>query len=330
MGPVRKANEDHFLISVISKSMRILQTSLSLDHRTRLFGDSQAVVLLVADGMGGHAAGEKASQLVIDRFVDYVLNHLTWLVDRGVNEDAEFQADLKRSLDECQKVLTHTADDTPQLRGMGTTFTLAFIVWPKVFVVHVGDSRCYLFRSGRLQQLTEDHNLAELSRKTHAKTKQASMPLSELSQNQNGGCSKGVQNLSMPVASDEDDTSELEDFSMAHVLWNVIAANRPDVHPDAFCVVLEDDDMLLMCTDGLYQEIGRLRLKEIMGSDATVSEICESLIDEALVAGASDNVTAIVARCRASEPLAPKIIEIKTESESPCQTEALSSSTPLI
>ncbi|MCA9133018.1 MAG: hypothetical protein KDA45_07675, partial [Planctomycetales bacterium] len=91
IGRQRSSNEDQFLISDVCKSMRVHQTSLALDHQTRLFGETQGKLLLVADGMGGHEAGERASQLAIDSFVDYALNRLSWFISPSGESEEDFE-----------------------------------------------------------------------------------------------------------------------------------------------------------------------------------------------------------------------------------------------
>jgi protein phosphatase len=289
IGHRRKANEDHFLISKVAKSMRVLQTSLPLDHQTRLFGETQAMLLLVADGMGGHAAGERASQLVIDGVVEYVLNHMTWLVNDHVVDSSTFEEELKRALIGCQARIAKDVEDSPQRRGMGSTLTLAYIVWPRAFVLHVGDSRCYLFRSGQLRQLTRDHNLANLNQL-------GDQPLEPLDLNS--------------VIDEEEDT--IDESPMGHVLWNVVAAEAVGIHPDAFCVQLEDGDELILCTDGLYHDMSRKRMKSILLENGdSVAETCNALVQEALNGGGSDNITVIVARCGVKSEGVPQAVEIE-------------------
>lgn len=271
IGHHRNANEDHFLIAEIAKSMQVLKTSLPLDHHTRLFGETQGILLLVADGMGGQVGGERASQLVIDGIVEYVLNRLTWLINDDVVNETTFEEDLKRALVGCQQKIMKDVMESPQRRGMGSTLTLAYVIWPRAFVLHVGDSRCYLLRSGQLKQLTRDHNLASLVRE-----------------------SENVARLDHAdlMIEDEDDTVTEEPNS--HVLWNVIAAEGGDTDPDAFCLDLEEGDVLLLCTDGLYQCMNRKRLKNILESHGSTAEMCQALVDEALKFGGNDNITAVI------------------------------------
>src|SRR5688500_14819628 len=95
VGRRREANEDQFLIADLKKSMDVHQTSLALDHHTRLYGGSKGKLLLVADGMGGHAAGERASTIAVDGVATYVLNTLHWMFRLGDGSEDDFVEDLK-------------------------------------------------------------------------------------------------------------------------------------------------------------------------------------------------------------------------------------------
>lgn len=270
VGKKRSANEDQFLVSDVSKSMRVHQTSLALDHQTRLFGDTKGKLLLVADGMGGHEAGERASQLVIDAIVDYVLNRLSWYMFDSCLKDSEFEEQLKQALIECQRRIDREVSAIPQRRGMGSTLTMAYIVWPRMFLVHAGDSRCYLLRDGELQQLTRDHTLADLA--------------------------SSVQRGKQGTAVQEDDDANEGDRPMANVLWNVIGGDARVPHPDAIALDLQLGDTLLLCTDGLNKHLTRRQIREILSDEKSTEVICQNLIDGANAAGGSDNVTVIVSR----------------------------------
>jgi PPM family protein phosphatase len=299
LGHYRKVNEDHFLISEVATSIRIVQTSMPLDHQARLFGDTKGLLLLVADGMGGHAGGERASQLVIEGVVEYVLNQLSGALNAKANSkfenELDFEAELKLALRGCQQRIAQDVLDNPQRRGMGSTLTLAYIVWPKAYILHVGDSRCYLLRAGELRQMTRDHNLASLM------------------QEPNGiHYSTGAVGEMTWIDEDEDDEEEtVEDKTMSHVLWNVVAADASNLHPDAFCLELKEDDLLLLCTDGLYQDLSRKRLKNLLENPGSVAEICDLLVREALIRGGSDNITAVLTRCGSKrEHSVPQTIEM--------------------
>lgn len=268
IGRKRRANEDQFLIADLSKSMRVHQTSLGLDHQTRLFGNSQGKLLAVADGMGGHEAGERASQLVVDSVVTYVLNTLQWYFRLNLEQDHDFQDDLKAALEHCQEMLRSDAETVPQRQGMGTTLTLAYIIWPRMYVVHVGDSRCYLLRNSRLKQVTRDHTMAQLYKESTEGGKQ-----------EDGG--------------EDDETS-----NWSNVLWNVIGSTEHAAQPEVYQVNLELEDTVLLCTDGLTKHVGRSRLVELLDQDVPTENVCQQLVDEANERGGSDNITVVVSRFR--------------------------------
>src|SRR5947209_7440720 len=159
-GRVRDVNDDQYLIASLSKSMQVHQTSLDLDDQTRLFGASQGKLLLVADGLGGGPAGaRRASTLAVNSLTTYLLNTMHWFFRLRPDLEDQFLDDLKSALEFCQERIRAEAERIPEHRGMGTTLTMAYLTWPHVYVVHAGDSRCYLLRGGRLRQLTRDHSL---------------------------------------------------------------------------------------------------------------------------------------------------------------------------
>jgi protein phosphatase len=265
IGRRRSANEDQFLIAELNKSMCVHHTSLGLDDQTRLFGGSQGTLLAVADGMGGHRAGERASQLAVDSLVTYVLNALDWCFQLDDTRDEHFYSDLRAALRHCRDELQRDAEASPRRRGMGTTLTMAYIMGRRMYIVHAGDSRCYVLRKSTLTQITRDHTMGQLLRETSGDV--------------------------TPPGLDDRNQSHL-----SNVLWNVIAADNDVFEPEVYQVKLEYGDSVLLCTDGLTKHLGSSRLVELLGSDDSSEVICRRLIDAANDAGGSDNVTVIVAR----------------------------------
>ncbi|MEO8498893.1 MAG: protein phosphatase 2C domain-containing protein [Planctomycetota bacterium] len=265
IGRRRSTNEDQFLIADLNKSMRVYQTSLGLNHQARLFGNSQGKLLAVADGLGGHEAGERASQLVVDSVVTYVLNTLHWFFRLDAENDENFRDELKAALQHCQLMLQQDVEATPQRRGMGTTLTMAYVIWPKMFVVHVGDSRCYLLRDGKLKQITRDHTLAQLYKETHGDPPEGDIEADEVTQGSN-------------------------------TLWNVISSTGDVVDPEVYLANLQLGDTVLLCTDGLTKHVDRSRLIDLLESKHTAEAICQGLVDAANSEGGSDNITVIVSR----------------------------------
>ncbi len=277
IGLKRSTNEDQFLIADVCKSMRIHQTSLALDYQTRLFGETQGKLLLVADGMGGHEAGERASQLVTDGIVNYILNRLTWFMADACESEQEFEEQLKNAFHSCQKRIDREIAEIPQHQGMGSTLTMAYITWPFMFLVHIGDSRCYLLRDGVLEQLTRDHTLARLA----VESKNATL------ESANGD---GNQKISV----DDENSMDGQGY-LSNVLWNVLGGgegNEP--HPDAKAIELKKGDKIILCSDGLSNMLNRKQIKDILSQDIATDAICSQFIEAANAAGGNDNISVVV------------------------------------
>jgi PPM family protein phosphatase len=261
VGHVRKVNEDQYLIATLNKSMQVQQTSLGLDDRTRLYGSTQGRLLLVADGMGGHAAGQRASTLAVDALTAYVLNTMPWFFRLRGDEEDSFVDDLKAALRHCQAAIEAEAARVPGRKDMGTTLTMAYLVWPRLFVVHAGDSRCYLLRQGRLHCVTRDHTVAR-------------------------------------KLADEGVLDDPEGSRWANVLWNVVGGGSGELTVEVYKGNLALGDTLLLCTDGLTKHVGDDELSRLLEEASSSEEACRRLVSAANAAGGTDNVTVVVARFR--------------------------------
>lgn len=258
-GKRRDRNEDQFLIGGLNKSMMVQQTSLEIDDPTRLFGGTHGHLFVVADGMGGHRSGDVASSTVVDALTHYVLNTMPWFF-RLQSDYAEEQLEvLKSGLQSCQEQLQRVRG--PEQDGMGTTLTLAYVLWPRLYVVHAGDSRCYLLRDGKLEQVTTDH--------TFAQTLMEEGKLSE---------------------------KEAETSRWSHVLWNALGGSEDKVIPDAYRAHLELGDTVLLCTDGLTGQVADEEIAGTLQEEDSAEASCKRLVSAANAAGGRDNVTVVVAR----------------------------------
>lgn len=259
-GQVRDENEDQFLIADLNQSIEVHSTSLSIDPGARMFGGSQAKLLVVADGVGGNAAGRTASQVAVDYLTYQVVNGLSWL---GQDEETEgpFLTGLRSAFKQCHLALLRRAAANPDQRGMGTTLTAAWIQWPRVYLVHAGDSRCYLLHQAQLRQLTTDHTVGEM------------LALAGVPQNEGE-----------------------RDARLDHLLTNALGANDDDVYPDLSTSQLALGDSVLLCTDGLTKHLSDRRVAEIMSAQGSAKETCVKLVEEANALGGRDNITVIVAR----------------------------------
>jgi protein phosphatase len=262
-GQKREVNEDQFLIADLNKSMLIHQTSLSHEDHTRLFGDSRGQLLLVADGMGGHAGGRRASALAVETLAHYVLNTMPWFLRLQEGQEADLHEELRGALEECQKRIEAAAAADSGRRNMGTTLTMCYLLWPRLYVVHAGDSRCYLHRGDRLQQITRDHTVAQQL------------------------IDKGVLN-----------PAEAEESRWSHVLWNCIGGGTHELNPDVSKATLQLGDTLLLCTDGLSKVVPDEEIRKTLAQRSSAEETCRRLVELANAHGGPDNVTAVVAHFR--------------------------------
>jgi len=262
-GKKRPNNEDQFLIADLSKSMLIHQTSLSHEDHTRLFGGSQGKLLLVADGMGGHAEGKRASSLAVQTMAHYVLNTMHWFFHLEEGREADLHEELKAALEECQRSIESAVAGNPESARMGTTLTMAYILWPRLYVVHAGDSRCYLLRGPRLEQITTDHTVAQRL------------------------VDQGIL-----------DAAEAQESRWSHVLWNCVGGGSHELNPDVYKATLQLGDTLLLCSDGLNGCVPDREIAEILSRKHSAEAACRGLVDAANAAGGPDNVTVIVASFR--------------------------------
>jgi serine/threonine protein phosphatase PrpC len=158
-GLVRTENEDQFLVAELTRCMQSLSSSLPLEAGKQLTGGILGQLLIVADGMGGHQAGADASRVAVEYFVASILNRMGWLFPKADADELALIEDLKVVMRQSDREIDRLSKEQPELSGMGTTFTMAYVVWPRMYIVHAGDSRCYLLRGGTLKMLTSDHTM---------------------------------------------------------------------------------------------------------------------------------------------------------------------------
>lgn len=259
VGRQRDTNQDQFLIADLSKSMQVQTTSIDVADASTMFGTTQGKLFLVADGMGGHASGEKASAVAVSSIATYILNSLPWYFRLDDNRDDDFFAELKAAIEYSNEKIVEMGRQNPENSGMGTTATMAYLIWPRLFVVHVGDSRCYLIRDDRVECMTRDHTLAEI-----------------FSQ-----CSR-------------ENTSESSQLS--NVLWNVLGGSddKDGLTIEIHKARLQPGDKLLLCSDGLYKHLSNDQIGAHLRHSISASDACNRLVEHANEAGGSDNITVIV------------------------------------
>lgn len=258
-GRARPVNEDAFLIATLQRSLVVHDASPAA--RGWFAGEPAGTLLVVADGMGGQGGGDIASKVGVDTVVTYLLNCMPW----KTLPSNTARSSLTGVRDELSSALV-AGDETVKSAGahsgaphMGTTLTMAFVLWPNLYIAHVGDSRCYLLRSGKLERLTTDHTLAQ--------------QLAEVS--------------SEPVEA----TSHLH-----HVLWNCLGGSDDLPRPEVTKRELRLGDVLLLCSDGLTKHVEDARITALLATNEPCAARAKNLVDLANRGGGTDNITALVAQ----------------------------------
>lgn len=263
-GRVRSRNEDHYLVSRVSRHQEILQTNMPSDSLPPYTGED-GYLLIVADGMGGMAAGEVASRLAISTSLKLFQRSEKWGFRVNHRVAREFVDRINDDLQEIDRTLTEQSASDRRLLGMGTTLTAAYSIGVDLFVVHLGDSRVYLHRGGVLRQLTKDHTVAQ------AMADAGYIP-----------------------------PHEVRHHVKRNALTNFLGGHNGKVRADLRWLRLADGDQLLLCSDGLNEMVDDISIARILAKHDEPRVAAQSLLDEALRRGGKDNVTIIVARYRIS------------------------------
>ena len=158
-GRVRAENQDHFLIAEVGEAFAVRRSSAAMLQSHGALPSEPCQVLAVADGMGGHAAGQEASRLSVATAAEHLANTLPALLREQDSEAVDPALLLEDALRHCHRVLVEEA--SPQNQNMGTTMTIGCVIWPRLHLAHVGDSRCYLLRDGVVSRMTRDQTVAQ-------------------------------------------------------------------------------------------------------------------------------------------------------------------------
>jgi PPM family protein phosphatase len=259
-GKVRPINEDHYLITRLGRNQETLLTNLPAGEVALRFQE-WGYAMVVADGMGGAARGEVASRLAISTLAHLGLQFGRWnlrINDQIASEVTERAASFYQRVGEA--VIEEGRAD-PSLTGMGTTLTGAFSAGNDLFVASVGDSRAYLFRRGRLLQLTRDQTYSQL--------------LADIGQ--------------IPQ-------HEVSTHHLRHILTDAIGIGRGKVKVKVRHLPLLNEDRLLLCTDGLTEMVDEEEIAGVLMRGQSAQDACQTLVDLALEHGGLDNVTVLLAK----------------------------------
>jgi serine/threonine protein phosphatase PrpC len=262
-GKVRKTNQDRFLLATINKRVNIVSSNLDEKERLQTGDQRLAYLAMIADGVGGGTGGEEASTTTLETVMQYVNDSLLVFYGARTNE-TEFTELLQAAAMHAHEAVLQRRRDSGVTGTMATTLTCYFSIWPTLYLLQLGDSRYYVWRDGKLRQVTRDQTMAQdlvdegvLTRAAAAKT------------------------------------------PMASVLSSAIGGDT--THPVVTRLQNSWNNVNLMCSDGLTRHVTDERIAEILGSMTSAQQACEQLLQEALDAGGTDNITIILGRSKPSD-----------------------------
>ncbi|TVS16329.1 MAG: serine/threonine-protein phosphatase [Planctomycetaceae bacterium] len=255
VGKVRQNNEDQYAVIRRRRSREALMTSLP--NGVLFENEEEAYILLVADGMGGAAFGEVASELALRTIWELEASMASWPDKVDDNSANRLLEDVDDVVQLIHRRIRQRASQQPELVGMGTTLTAVISIGLDVFVVHVGDSRAYHVDQDQIQQITRDHTLAQ-------------------------------QLVDAGI-----DASRTQAFQ--HVLTNCLGADARQVTSEVHHLLLNRGDYLVLCTDGLSDLVSADEIHSVIADSEDSQQACDRLVDLALERGGKDNITVVIA-----------------------------------
>ena len=261
VGQTREHNEDSFLVADLSRRVASLQP----DVREHDLGP-RGTLFVVADGMGGAAAGEIASEMATDTIYNHMLSE--WTNDPE-NTEQRFAYRLKEAVEVANQQIHQYAREHPEHRGMGTTTTACGVYGTALYLTQIGDSRGYLIRGGVIHQITKDQSL--------------------------------MQRL---VDAGELTEEEAAVSERRNIILQALGPD-PNVKVDLTRQDLRKGDVLVMCSDGLSGPVKNDDMQRIVNTNTELVAVCKALIDLANERGGPDNITCIVARFGGADLPAP-------------------------
>jgi PPM family protein phosphatase len=251
MGRVRKNNEDNFVVCNLTSGEICLMPPL----RTHALGP-RGTLFMVADGMGGEASGEVASQIATATVPKRLYENLKSL---GKVSETNFVLLLREAVEYANQIIFQKSQSEASFKGMGTTTTAATALGPYLFVGQVGDSRAYLIRNRQMVQLTRDQTFL-----SYLEDIGAELP------------------------------PEPEKDSRKSILTQAVGSSE-NVDVKVTYTRLQQGDALLLCSDGLYNMAQAEEMRTILAGNQRLPEKCKALVAKALEGGGVDNITVILA-----------------------------------
>jgi protein phosphatase len=264
-GLVRRENQDHFLICSLRKQILVHHTSLPAMEGLAAAPERLALIAMVADGVGGGTRGEEAARLAVETVTRYISGSMRCYYAAQDTDDAALSQALEDAALQCHSDFLERAAADPEARGMATTLTLLLGVWPRAYLLQVGDSRYYALRRGELLQITRDQTLAQ-----------------EL--------------VDLGVLSRTDASRS----RLATTLSSAIGGRQ--TAPVVTSMFSEWGNVGLLCSDGLTRHVPDEGIRERLRTMTSAKQVCEVLLQDALDGGGTDNITIVVVRALARDP----------------------------
>lgn len=258
-GKVRSENQDHFLVCSLRKEAVVQLTSLSETAHLTAGSERVALLMMVADGVGGGIKGGEASRIALEAVTRYVSRCMACYYAAASGDDRDFFAALQDGALQCHAELLRRGEEDPDYHGMATTLTLYLGHWPRAYLLQVGDSRCYFLRGDQLTQISRDQTMAQ-----------------EL--------------VDLGVMSRADATGT----RFEHTLSSAIGGRHTTPVVSRFDLTW--NTVVLLCSDGLTRHVPDERIRERLRGMTSARQACEGLLEDALEGGGSDNITVLVRR----------------------------------
>jgi len=250
-----------------------------------LFVDIERNLFIIADGMGGHQAGEKASKLAVETAEQYLTKEK---IANIICTEGDIKEAINKSIDTANKVILEEARLHRKLSGMGCTIIIAIAEGNLFHIGHVGDVRAYVICEDTISLLTEDHTV-----------------INEL------------------IKSKRITAEEAKKHPLKHVLSKAVG-NKDKVEPDYNQILIKPGDYLLLCSDGLTTMIDDNIIKDIVVKEKDTEKIKEKLVDKAKEFGGKDNITVILIHIEENDIIKPQNFrQYQEETESQFKTQRL-------
>jgi serine/threonine protein phosphatase PrpC len=259
VGKVRKENQDHFLVCQLQRQLDVRTTSLSDLSGISAVTDRMAFLAMVADGVGGGQMGEEASRIALQAITQYVTDCVQSYYAANLGDDRAFIRALSEAALRCHADLVKRSKETGSDATVATTLTLYIGMWPRGYLVQLGDSRYYMLRQGVLTQISKDQTLAQ----------------------------------------DLIDQGVLTRAQGSRVAWADVlssAIGGSSVKPVITTIDQDRSFVNLWCSDGLTKHVSDERIAERLRAMTSSKQACEALLQDALDGGGTDNITVVVGR----------------------------------